>query len=168
MKIIEHARFGRLDTGALRDTDALWRSTARLGDDEVEVLLWAAPSAELDSGELDGLAARLEELQALDTAARAALRTYLGEDRYFIDFHVEELDDSEAVVRLVREAGGAEVGADAFVAAMRLGGVGLWPGGSSGGAPVVLDYVLDPDLADEILAVKVTRDGAVDSVDWES
>ncbi|WP_380282593.1 DUF2004 domain-containing protein [Kitasatospora purpeofusca] len=168
MKAIEHAHFGRVETNALPDTDVIWRSTLQLGDDEVEVLLWAGPSSEPDAGELDDLAARLTDLPALDAAARAALRRHLRADRYFIDFHVEELEGGEAVGRLLRAAAGGEVGADAFVAAMRLGGVGLWLSDLPDRPPVVLDYVFEPDLSDQVLAVKVTRHGAVTSVDWES
>ncbi|MFF2951629.1 DUF2004 domain-containing protein [Kitasatospora sp. NPDC057965] len=168
MKVIEHAHFGRLETGALRETDVVWRNTLQLGDDGVDVLLWAGPSSEPSAGELDGLAARLTHLPALDAAARAALRTHLREDRSFIDFHVEELDGGETVGRLVRAAEGGEVGADAFVAAMRLSGVGLWLGDLSDRSAVVLDYVFEPDLSDQILAVRTTPQGAVTAVGWES
>ncbi|MFF8915942.1 DUF2004 domain-containing protein [Streptomyces sp. NPDC015032] len=88
--------------------------------------------------------------------------------RHFIDYHVEELEDSETVVRLVRDAAGGAVGADSFAAAMRLSSVDLWVSGLSDGPPVLLDYVFDPDLSDQILAVKLTRDRTVVSVDWES
>ncbi|MFF9346752.1 DUF2004 domain-containing protein [Streptomyces sp. NPDC014734] len=168
MKAIEHAHFGRVEARAPDGADAVWEGTARLGDDEVEAQLWAGPSSEPDVDELDALAACLTDLSALDTAARTALRTYLHEDRYFIDFHVEELEDSETLARLVRDAAGEAVGADSFTAAMRLSRVGLWLGDLSDGAPVILDYTFDPDLSDQILAVKSTRDGTVVSVDWES
>ncbi|MFF8615335.1 DUF2004 domain-containing protein [Streptomyces sp. NPDC015350] len=168
MKAMEHAHFGRVETSALDDTEVVWESTSRLGDDEVEVRLWAGPSGEPDTEELDALAACLTDLPALDATARTALRAYLREDRYFIDHHIEECEDSETVVRLVRDAAGEAVGADSFAAAMRLSGVGLWLSGPSDGPPVVLDYVFDPDLSDQILAVKLTRDGTVVSVDWES
>ncbi|MFF4092542.1 DUF2004 domain-containing protein [Streptomyces sp. NPDC001834] len=168
MKAMEHAYFGRVETGALDGVDVVWESTSRLGDGEVEVRLWAGPSSEPDAEELDGCAACITGLSALDTAARAALRTYLREDRYFIDFHVEALEDSETVARLVRDAVGDAVGADSFVAAMRLSGVGVWLSDLSDGSPVVLDYVFEPDLSDQILAVKSALDGTVVSVDWES
>ncbi|MFB6893047.1 DUF2004 domain-containing protein [Kitasatospora sp. NPDC056327] len=168
MKTVEHDRFGRLEAGAAGDADTLWQGTAPLGAEEVDVLLWASGAGAPDSGELDDLAARLAALPALDAAARAALRAYLGGDRHFIDFHVEELADSAAVGRLVREAAGADVPVDAFVAALRLHGVGLWPGGPSRPPAVVLDYVFEPGLSDQVLAVRATRHGAVVSVDWES
>ncbi|MFJ5230851.1 DUF2004 domain-containing protein [Kitasatospora sp. NPDC088391] len=168
MDTVEHARFGRLETGALRDPDVVWEDVVRLGDGEVEVRLWAGPRSAPEAGELDELAARLADLPALDATARAALRAYLEEDRCFVDFHVEELADSRAAARLLRDADGAEVGAAAFVAAMRPTGIGLWTGGASDGAPVVVDYAFEPDLGDQLLAVKLTRDGAVLSVDWES
>ncbi|MFI9626826.1 DUF2004 domain-containing protein [Streptomyces sp. NPDC052042] len=168
MKAIEHAFFGRVETSALDGADVVWESTSRLGEGEVEVQLWAGPSSEPDAEELDACAACVTGLSALDTAARTALRTYLHEDRYFIDFHVEELEDSETVVRLVRDAADEAVGVDSFVAAMRLSSVGLWLSDLSDEPPVILDYMFDPDLSDQILAVKLTRDGTVVSVDWES
>ena len=168
MKVIEHAHFGRVETSALDGMDVVWEGTSRRGDGEVEVQLWAGPSSEPDAEELDACAACISNLSALDTAARAALRTNLHEDRCFIDFHVEELEDSETVARLVRDAAGEAVGAGSFVSAMRLSSVGLWLNDVSDGSPVVLDYMFEPDLSDQILAVKMTRDGAVVSVDWES
>ncbi|MFE7427491.1 DUF2004 domain-containing protein [Streptomyces sp. NPDC057545] len=168
MKVMEHAHFGRVETSALDGTDVVWESTSQLGDDEVEVQLWAGPSSDPDAEELDAFAACLTDLSALDTAARTALRAYLREDRCFIDYHVEELEDSETVVRLVRDAADEAVGADSFAAAMRLSSVGLWLSGLSDGPPVILDYMVDPELSDQILAVKLTRDGTVVSVDWES
>ncbi|MFJ2899160.1 DUF2004 domain-containing protein [Streptomyces sp. NPDC087218] len=165
---MEHAHFGCVETSALDGVDVVWEGAARLGDDEVEVRLWAGPSSEPDAEELDAFAGCLTGLPALDATARTALRAYLREDRSFIDHHVEELEDSEPVVRLVRDAAGEAVGADFFAAAMRLSGVGLWLGGLSDGPPVILDYVFDPDRSDQILAVKLTRDGTVVSVDWES
>ncbi|KDN82172.1 DUF2004 domain-containing protein [Kitasatospora cheerisanensis] len=168
MAVVEHARFGRLDTGAVDGAEVIWQGTGELAGEEVEALLWAGAAGEPSVEELDLLAARLDGLPAADAAARAALRAHLEEDRYFIDFHVDELDGIEAVERLVREAAGAEVGPAAFVAALRLNGVGLWLNGLSAGTPVVLDYVLAPEFSDQILAVRMTGDGAVDSVDWES
>jgi hypothetical protein len=165
---MDHAHFGRVETSALDGTDVVWESTSQLGDDEVEVRLWAGPSSGPDAEELDKFAACLTNLSALDTAARAALRTYLHEDRYFIDYHLEELEESETVVRLVRDAAGEAVGVDSFAAVMRLSSVGLWLSGLSDGPPVILDYMFDPDLSDQILAVKLTWDGTVVSVDWES
>ncbi|WP_083647369.1 DUF2004 domain-containing protein [Kitasatospora sp. CB01950] len=164
-----HTYFGRLDTDALHDTDVVWEGAVQLGDAQVEARLWAGPSAQPSAEVLDDLAARLTDLPTLDAAARTALRAYLHEDRSFIDFHLEEWEDSGTAARLVREAAGAEVGPDAFVAAMRLTGIGLWPTGpSEGRPPVVLDYTFEPDLGDQILAVRATRAGAVASVDWES
>ncbi|MEE1773419.1 DUF2004 domain-containing protein [Streptomyces sp. JV185] len=165
---MEHAYFGCVETSALDGAEVVWKCTSQLGDHEVEVQLWAGPSSEPGAEELDAFAACLTDLPALDTAARTALRSCLHEDRYFIDYHVEALEDSDTVVRLVREAAGEPVGADAFAAAMRLRSVGLWLSDLSDGTPVVLDYMFDPELSDQILAVKLTPAGTVASVDWES
>ncbi|BAJ32001.1 MULTISPECIES: DUF2004 domain-containing protein [Kitasatospora] len=168
MATIEHPHFGRLETGATGEPDAVWTGTARLGADEVGLLLWAGPGPGPDTAELDALAARLADPAALDAAARAALRTYLLADRLFIDHHVEELPDSPAVRHLLERAADGQVGVDAFLAALRLRTIGLWPAGLADGPPIVLDYVFEPALSDQILAVRATADGTVTAVDWES
>ena len=62
--------------------------------------------------------------------------------------------------------GTSQVDAHAFVSAMRLTNIGLWF--TVEGSPVVLDYRLDPEASDQILAVKCDAQGQVVSIDWES
>ncbi|MGW4379097.1 DUF2004 domain-containing protein [Kitasatospora sp. NPDC004531] len=163
MSHLDHPRFGRLDAGARHDTDLLWQGAARLGDRTVPVLLWAGPSSTPTAEDLDALAASLADLPALDTTARTALCAHLHEDREFLDFHLEELPDSEPVRHLRHDSPAQEV-----VAAMHLTTVTLWLPAPSAHPPVVLDYTFDPDLSDQILAVKLTHDATVTAIDWES
>jgi len=50
---------------------------------------------------------------------------------------------------------------------MQLTNIGLWAETEPDGQ-VVLDYQIDPKHSDQILAVKLTANGALVSVDWES
>ncbi|MFG3526017.1 DUF2004 domain-containing protein [Streptomyces sp. NPDC047917] len=113
-------------------------------------------------------ATRLAHLPALDTAARAAIREYLRQDRYFIDHHADELDDAEVIKRLTRDANGEAISVDAFTAAMHPVQIGLWHLTGEAEARIVMDYTIDAETSDELLAVKMADDGTVASVDWES
>ncbi|GGV79680.1 hypothetical protein GCM10015535_16830 [Streptomyces gelaticus] len=168
MKSIDHPYFGHLEVPPADETAVIWEGTAALGSSEVEVRLWAEPSPGLDTGELDAFATHLTHLPALDIAARAAIHEYLQQDRYFIDHHAAELDDVEVIKRLTREANGEAISADAFTAAMHPVRIGLWHLIGEAKARTVMDYTIDAAASDELLAVKVARDGAVVSVDWES
>ncbi|MFE7109746.1 DUF2004 domain-containing protein [Streptomyces sp. NPDC057575] len=168
MTSIDHPYFGHLEVPPADGTEVIWEGTAALGSSEVEVRLWADPGSGLDAGELDAFATHLDRLPALDTAARAAIRKNLQQDRYFIDHHADELDDIEVIKRLAREANGEAIGVDAFTAAMRPVQVGLWHLIGEDEARIVMDYTIDAATSDELLAVKVARDGTVASVDWES
>lgn len=60
----------------------------------------------------------------------------------------------------------AAVNVDTFVAAMALYRIGLWLSETS--SPVVMDYMIDKEHSDEILALKLTANGQMISIDWES
>lgn len=168
MKSIDHPYFGHLEVPPVDGTEVIWEGTAALGSSEVEIQLWADPGCGLDAGELDAFATHLDHLPALDTAARAAIRKNLQQDRYFIDHHADELDDIEVIKRLTREANGEAISVEAFAAAMHPVGIGLWHLIGEDEARIVMDYTIDAATSDELLAVKVARNGAVVSVDWES
>ncbi|MCX5109664.1 DUF2004 domain-containing protein [Streptomyces sp. NBC_00378] len=168
MKSIDHPYFGHLEVPPVDETEVIWEGAAALGSSEVEIRLWADPGSGLDAGELDAFATHLGRLPTLDIAARAAIRKNLQQDRYFIDHHADELDDIEVIKRLTREANGETISVDAFAAAMHPVRIGLWHPIGEDEARIVMDYTIDAATSDELLAVKVARDGAVVSVDWES
>ncbi|MCC7249648.1 MAG: DUF2004 domain-containing protein [Lysobacter sp.] len=165
MSTFHHRYFGDLNALA-EDTDVVWEKTFALNGATFDVSLWLGKNERLDDSMLDAFATLLEDLGALDAGARARLTAYLEEDRAFIDYHVEELEESDILDRLIDEAGGRAIETAAFVAAMRLNGIGLWVGMAS--SHVVMDYVIDPENSDQILAVKAARDGSVVAIDWES
>jgi len=168
MSAMEHAYFGKLDTSAIqRSVDVIWEREFSLNGATFTVWLWASPATELDKAKLDACAALLENMGALDATARQALRESLAEDRSYIDFHAEEIPDSEVMQQLLDAANdAAAITEENFVARMKLCGIGLWHDATS--APVVMDYMIDPDASDQILAVKAEQDGKVTVIDWES
>ncbi|MCX4845529.1 DUF2004 domain-containing protein [Streptomyces sp. NBC_00893] len=168
MKSIDHPYFGHLAVPSADETEVIWEGAAPLGSSQVAVWLWADPRSGLDTDELDAFATRLAHLPALDTAARAAIRENLQQDRYFIDHHADELDDAEVIKRLTRDANGEAIGVDAFTAAMHPIQIGLWHLIGEAKARIVVDYTLDAAISDQLLAVKTTGDGTVVSLDWES
>lgn len=165
MSTFHHRYFGDLNASA-EDTDVVWERAFALNGATFDVSLWLGKHERLDDSMLDAFAALLEDLDALDAGARARLASYLEEDRAFIDYHVEELEGSDILYRLIDDAGGDAIETAAFIAAMRLKSIGLWVGMAS--SPVVLDYVIDPENSDQILPVKAARDGSVVAIDWES
>ncbi|SCE56825.1 MULTISPECIES: DUF2004 domain-containing protein [unclassified Streptomyces] len=72
------------------------------------------------------------------------------------------------IKRLTREANGEPNSVDAFTAAMHPVRIGLWHPTGEAETRIVMDYTIDAVTSDELLAVKVARDGTVASVDWES
>lgn len=160
-----HAYFGALTNDSLKSVDVIWERTVTQADSSFDVSLWASSSDVLDIAKLDAFAALLGDLDALDTRLRAGLRTYLGNDSAYID-SAKELPDSEVMERLSEDHEAPEIGVDAFVKAMQITNIGLWLGAES--SPVVVDYMIDPEHSDQILAVKTTQDGEIVTIDWES
>ena len=161
MATLNHPYFGLLDSDALADeVDVLWERGVDVNGHSVNAQLWAAAEAELDASELDQFAARLQNLAELDQRARVALQDYLADDDSYITFHREEMDGGDELPDMPA----------AFVAAMTLHSIGLWHQDpfDEGSGPLVLDYMIDPDNSDEILAVSVAADGEITEINWES
>ena len=174
MSEITHGYFGTLDTNAIEGSDVIWENDVSLSGQDVDVSLWADQGTELQPHQLDAFAALLERLPQLDAQMREALTQYLQNDREFIDYYINIVQDDEAEGLVVIEglienaykAGLDEVQATDFVKAMRLTDVTLWTTVESD--PVVIDYRIEPETSDQILALKCDEQGKVISIDWES
>lgn len=154
-----HPYFGSLSTADLDDFDVIWERELPLGPLTVETALWADADTPLATATLDDFATLLGRLPEVDGQARAALTTYLTAEDSYLTFHVQEME------------GGDQLPTDpaAFAAAMVLHHVGLWLADPDKEEPgVVLDYLIDPEHTDEILAVKLTPSGEHLTVAWES
>ncbi|MFT4172469.1 MAG: DUF2004 domain-containing protein [Rhodocyclaceae bacterium] len=169
MSKLNHLYFGLLDTDALKKVDVIWEQSFFLNDAAFDISLWAGddPGAPLDAPMLDAFAKLLQNLPALDIYARQQLEKMLAQDKSYIEFHAEELaEDSETISKLLAEVDGGEISIQIFAAAMRLTNIGLWLDVPN--APIIMDYMIDPENSDEILAVKLTAEGQLVSIDWES
>lgn len=174
MAQINHIYFGPLNTDKLQDTDVVWEAQLPLAGQEVEAWLWASPHQELNSMLLAAFANTLSGLTDLDARARAALLAYLQEDSDFIAFHVDLAQEEDAqgleatqlLIAHARAAGQSRVDAADFVALLTLHSMGLWCSGE--GAPLVLDYRIDAQGSDQILAVKCDATGRITDISWES
>ena len=174
MSQLNHPYFGALDTDTLEDTDVIWEKDLDLQGLQTEAALWADAEQPLNAADLDAFAQLLQDLPALDARARTALVAMLREDRDFIDYHTDALEEgaeglerTAALQTTAKADGKDEVSAEAFAAALQLTHVGLWLS-DVGDSPVVMDYQLDPEASDQILAVKCTAQGQVQDIDWES
>ena len=161
MPALNHPYFGQLDSNAAEDDpDVIWEGEADLNGRAVPAELWVAAEARLDAAELDQTAEHLQNLADLDNRARVALREYLEDDDSYLTFHREEMEGGDALPDTPA----------AFAAAMVLHSIALWHQDplEEGSSPLVLDYMIDPDNSDAILAVSVAADGEIEAIDWES
>ncbi|MET0133220.1 MAG: DUF2004 domain-containing protein [Kibdelosporangium sp.] len=142
-----------------------WRASAVVAGFPVE-LSFDPGDAPLDAGQVDTLAGVAERLAEFDRSARAAmLRDWVedldseGAGGYLVH-HVAELGEAR-----VAEALGVAIPLDAerFVAALRLVRLAVQPD-----EPMVLDYTIDEDLTNYVLAVGIEADGQVSSINTES
>ena len=77
-----------------------------------------------------------------------------------------KLPTMQALLQQADAAGQEHVQAGDFVAALQLSNISLWCSHDDG--PVVLDYRLDPEGNDQILAVKCDAQGNITEIVWES
>ena len=174
MSKITHSYFGALDNDKIKDTDVIWESQSCLNDQELDIWLWAAPGETLDTQLLDAFASTLQQLPTLDERARVSLLHYLEKDSSFLAFHVDEaqvegaenLQATQALIAQAQAAGKDAVAATEFVRAMQLNNISLWC--SNEDAPIVLDYRIDAQGSDQILAVKCDAQGQITDINWES
>ncbi|RGE44170.1 DUF2004 domain-containing protein [Comamonas testosteroni] len=174
MNTITHSFFGPLSLEKLQDTDVIWEVPQNLNGQSVETWLWADPASSLDAALLDQFAATLAQLPQLDQQARAALVKHLEGERDFIDDLTELAAEADSeglptvqkLLEQARAAGQDEITAADFVAAMQLENISLWC--SHDDEPIVLDYRIDPEGCDQILAVKCDANGRIMDISWES
>ena len=159
---MQHHYFGELDTDDIEGRDVIWEDERQLNAQTFEICLWADAGQQLDTLQLDAFAALLQDLPALDAQARSHLLAELQTDDEFMRHHLEEVENFP---RLAELAPDGDMAAPDFVRAMVLVNIGLW---ADEPASVVMDYQIDPEHSDQILAVKLTAQGELTAVHWES
>ena len=162
MATLDHPFFGSCSTAGFTTEEVCWEKEIAVNGSVVDVALWAPPDAPVDKGALDGLAEAIQHLATLDEQARRHLLDYLDDDDAFIRHHLEEAEAFPRVAELFPN--GSTTPPD-FVQALQLIQVGLWLGHPDA---IVMDYMIDPENSDQVLAVKLGADGSLSSIDWES
>ncbi|ARU05378.1 hypothetical protein CCO03_12380 [Comamonas serinivorans] len=157
---MNHPHFGELDTSSIEGRDVVWERDLVLEGQAVDVALWADAGQVLDPGMLDAFASLLQDLAGVDARARVHLLAELEADDDFITYHTDEGENFPGLAAIAPD--GAITPA-AFVQAMRLTHASLWADGL-----VVLDYQMDPEHSDQILAVKLDPQGQLQEIAWES
>lgn len=181
---VVHPWFGALDSRVGQDADVCWEQTLNVNGAPVQVQLWVAHGTRFDPARLDAFAALLHDADRLDAHARQHLRDDATQLPGYIEFHVTQQRHSPVLAALTENGAHPTVAPAAFVQAMRLHAIALWYGSEASpyqmpfiidgeprlepSAPMVMDYMIDPAHSDEILAVKLSLDGVVTDIAWES
>ena len=151
MKKIEHRYFGQLNLAITDDVEVIWEKEIQ----GIDTWLWLGKNVELSTGILDLYAQFLENIDDKIKDARKALITYLKDDSYYIDFHIEECELEDLPSDITE-----------FVTKMNITNIGLWI--ESEEPHITMDFMIAPDESDEILCVKFGKDAKIISIDWES
>ena len=159
---MQHSYFADLSTADIEGTDVIWEAERTLGDQTFDITLWADANQQLDGAQLDAFAALIQDLPALDAKARGILQAELDGDDAFMAYHLDEVHNFPALAAIAPDG---EISVADFVRAMRLTHIGLW---ADEPASVILDFQIDPEHSDQILAVKLDGQGELTAVDWES
>ena len=151
MKKIEHRYFGQLNLATTDDVEVIWEKEIQ----GIDTWLWLGKNVEPSTGILDIYAQFLENIDDQIKEARKALITYLKDDSYYIDFHIEECELEDLPSDITE-----------FVTKMNITNIGLWI--ESEEPHITMDFMIAPDESDEILCVKFGKDAKIISIDWES
>ena len=151
MKKIEHRYFGQLNIATTDDVEVIWEKEIQ----GIDTWLWLGKNVEPSTGILDLYAQFLENIDDQIKKARKALITYLKDDSYYIDFHIEECELEDLPSDITE-----------FVTKMNITNIGLWI--ESEEPHITMDFMIAPDESDEILCVKFGKDAKIISIDWES
>ena len=151
MKKIEHRYFGQLNIATTDDVEVIWEKEIQ----GIDTWLWLGKNVEPSTGILDLYAQFLENIDDQIKKARKALITYLKDDSYYIDFHIEECELEDLSSDITE-----------FVTKMNITNIGLWI--ESEEPHITMDFMIAPDKSDEILCVKFGKDAKIISIDWES
>lgn len=164
MTTITHEYFGEIRLTAA----VCWEEEVTLNGYTTELRLWGDTRIkEADTEVLTYFETFCKTLTSYDALAKKALINELHENSEFIDFHVEEAPEVPAIAKLLAN-GFADLSeserATQFVAAMKLRNASMWLRKGD----IMMDYTIDGEKTDGILAVKWNSKGVLHSVDWES
>lgn len=150
MKEIQHKYFGTLNLEIDDNVAVIWEKEIN----GIPVWLWYSNNGEIPEALLDSYAQFLDHLDDKIEKGRRALIEYLNSDRYYIDFHIEEVE--------------LDLPSDAtdFADQMSVTNIGLWTDSKT--PHITIDFMIDPEVSDEILCVKFGEGNEIIGIVWES
>ncbi|UYZ69361.1 DUF2004 domain-containing protein [Moraxella bovis] len=156
-----HSYFGELNF----DNLYIWEkeiTISQINKNPIEIVLWVDDENTKHAMEfLDKSANHFQNIEKLHQKAVIELINYLNDDDYFIDEHIEQCD-LPALTALIESD---DLTNENFVKLLKLQSVSGWYGEN---CQIVMDYMIDPEQSDRILAVKFDLDGNFNKVSWES
>lgn len=184
---ISHPYFGEIFINPDNHSiDVCWEETVRIhkeSDTKTEVWLWACSNHDLTTTLLDKFAFFCTHLAKFDEQSRQALINYLREDDTYITEHLkafnEASNDAKVSPPLFAIYSNPPITPEKFVAQMQLTSIGLWASPNhievqdieaqdTSNTPIIMDYMIDSEFSDQILAIKLSIEGEVMHIDWES
>lgn len=151
MKQLTHNFFGELDLekGLNDDTIVLWKEEVN----GINTKLWYVKDTEISIEILDKFSQFLNNFEEYHQKSLKALEDCLTEDDEYIVFHREEVE-----LDVPKEA-------SKFVQSMHITNIGLWVGEK---VSIIVDYMIDPEESNQILAVKFDKNLGIVDIAWES
>lgn len=159
---IQHDYFDKLNTQKSKDVEVIWQKDIEFNNQVIDTVLWLVNPNFLTQQNLDKFANFLKNLAKIDTISRQKLKNYLEEDNEFIELHIDEIEGSEIIENL-----GDNPSVDEFVKAMSINHISMWLDDNED-YHAYLDYVIDDECSDQILAVRFDIDGNFVEIAWES
>lgn len=156
-----HSYFGELNFDDL----CIWENETavpQINNNPIEILLWVDDEDTKPTTEfLEKSANHFKNIEKLHQKAVIELVNYLNDDDDFVNCHVDECD-LPALTALIDND---DLTNENFVKLLQLQSVSSWYGKD---CQIVMDYMIDPEQSDQILAVKFDLDGNFNKVSWES
>lgn len=114
--------------------------------------LWYDKSYNLTLSILDTFSKFLIDFEKYKNNALIALENYLKENNDYIIFHKEELEIN------------VPTNIHSFIENIKIDSISLWLGENF----ISIDFMIDPDLSDEILCIKYNSCLEIENISWES
>lgn len=164
MTMLTHPYFGELNFNDL----CFWESNITLShitDNPIELLLWVADESLKPTAEfLDKSAIHFQNINNLHQKATSELINYLTADGEFMEHYTNAIDDYD-LPQLAALIDDNKLTADTFVKLLKLQTIASW---YDEDGQIIMDYMIDPEQSDQILAVMFGLDGRFIDISWES
>lgn len=169
--MITHPFFGEFaDQDLQGDAQVVWEKFLTVANKPVNVHIWVRNLTDFSQEKLDKIADFCQSLDKFDQLARQALLDELEQDDSYMTEHFNEIQpqiDSPILAKLIAE----NATKSQFATTMQLESISIWLfqyESDDTERTFIMDYKIDPELSDEILAVNFDINGKLVYVAWES